>query len=80
MKDSNIKEKVNKLLRELSGIESVNISDNLQDDLGLDSLSLVALLLELEDAFDIILNEVDMNPLDLITVEDVIYLAEKYHE
>lgn len=75
-----IKEKVYEILKNLSCMETVQDSDRLQDDLILDSLAMVTLLLEIEDVFNIELNESDMNPFDLITVEDVIHLAEKYGE
>ena len=66
------------ILKELSGKEKINKSDNLKTDVGLDSLNMVLLLTEIEDAFLIELNESDMNPLELITVTDVINLVEKY--
>ena len=70
--------KIIELLRELSGQEEIKSSDNLQDDVSLDSLGMVTLLLEVEDAFNITLDESDMNPLDLETVNDVINLVRKY--
>ena len=39
---------------------------------------MVTLLIMIEDTFNIILDEADMNPFDLITVEQVIKLVEKY--
>lgn len=39
---------------------------------------MVTLLVELEDALGIELDESDMNPFDLTTAEDVIALAERY--
>lgn len=47
-------------------------------DLQLDSLRLVMLLVTLEDTFAIELDESDMDPFALVTVQDVIDLAEKY--
>ena len=44
----------------------------------MDSLRLVTLLVTLEDTFGIRLDEADMDPFRLKTVEDVIDLAEKY--
>ena len=71
-------EKVIDILKELSGQEEIKQTDNIQTDLALDSLSLVTLLLEIEDAFLIQLDESDMNPYDLITVADVIDLVGRY--
>ena len=49
-------------------------------ELSFDSLMMVTLLLELEECFDIELDESDMNPFALETVEQVILLMEKYAE
>lgn len=73
-----MREKVIQILFELSGKEVIENSNSLMDDLGLDSLLMVTLLIEIEDAFNIELDESDMNPFDLITVNDVIELVEKY--
>lgn len=73
-----IKEKVKEILFELSGEEVVDLQTELQNDLSLDSLLMVTLLMELEEAFSIELDESDMNPFDLITVQDVVNLVEKY--
>lgn len=73
-----IKEKVKEILFELSGEEVVDLQTKLQNDLSLDSLLMVTLLMELEEAFSVELDESDMNPFDLITVQDVVNLVEKY--
>lgn len=73
-----IKEKVKEILFELSGEEVEDLQTELQNDLSLDSLLMVTLLMELEEAFSIELDESDMNPFDLLTVQDVVKLAEKY--
>ena len=74
----NITEKVIGIIKELSGKEEVNLSDNLQEDVALDSLAMVTLLVEIEEEFDIELDESDMNPFDLNTVEDTVNLVNKY--
>ncbi len=74
----NIEEKVKGILCELSGEETVENTDHLQGDLALDSLMMVTMLVELEDAFDIQLDEADMNPFDLKDVRAVVNLVEKY--
>lgn len=71
-------EKISEILCELSGIKEIKPEDNLKEDLALDSLSMVTLLLEIEEIFEIELNESDMNPFDLNTVEDAVKLVEKY--
>lgn len=74
----NVEEKVKEILCELCDEESVKNDSFLQDDLGLDSLLMVTMLVELEDAFDIELDESDMNPFDLNTVQNVIDMVAKY--
>lgn len=69
---------VSEILSELSGVENIYAEQDLQLDLGLDSLQLVTLLIMLEENFQITLNESDMNPFDLINVNNVINLVEKY--
>ena len=71
-------EKISKILSELSGIKDIKPEDDLKEDLALDSLSMVTLLLEIEETFEIELDESDMNPFDLNTVEDAVKLTEKY--
>lgn len=73
-----IEEKVKGILSELSGVETIVNDATLQGDLALDSLLMVTLLIEIEEAFGIVLDESDMNPFDLTTVQDVIHMVEKY--
>lgn len=73
-------EKISEILCELSGIKEIKPEDNLKEDLALDSLSMVTLLLEIEETFEIELDESDMNPFDLNTVEDAVKLVEKYRD
>ena len=74
----NIEEKVKEILSELSGEEAVANQTTLQGNLALDSLLMVTLLVELEESFEIGLDESDMNPFDLTTVQDVIDMVAKY--
>lgn len=53
-------------------------SQLLLNDLSLDSLCMIMLLVMIEDAFDFELEESDMNPFALISVQDVIDLVAKY--
>lgn len=68
------------ILEALSGQTITTNDTSLQQDLGLDSLQLVTLLLDLEESFGIELNESDMNPFELQTVTDVINLINRYCE
>lgn len=74
----NIEERVKGILFELSGEENIDNEAMLQDDLLLDSLSMVTLLIEIEDAFEIQLDDSDMNPFDLNMVQDVIDMVSRY--
>ncbi len=74
----NIEEKVKDILFELSGEEINDLSVSLADDLALDSLSMVTLLLEIEEVFVIELLEQDMNSYDLVTGFDIVSLVERY--
>ena len=73
-----IKDRVIELLKSMSGLENIGDNDRLQEDIALDSLEMVLLLVELEDALGIELDESDMNPFDLSTVADIVRLAERY--
>lgn len=57
-------DQVSAILSELSGIESIAPEQELQADLGLDSLRLVTFLVMPEEGFWIVLDEVDRNPFD----------------
>ena len=74
----NIEEKVKGILCELSGEESIENDTSLQGDLALDSLMMVTMLVEIEEIFGIELDETDMNPFDLSTVQSVIDMVVKY--
>ena len=74
----NTEEKIREILFELSGMEITDNNASLQEDLALDSLAMVMLLIEIEEAFGIELDESDMNPFELNTVQDVIVLVSKY--
>lgn len=70
--------KVIELLREI-GLAQIDHKDlTLIEDLGFDSLKLVMLLVMIEENFGIELDESDMDPYMLLTVEDVIRLVFKY--
>ena len=74
----NVEEKVKDILFKLSGEKYIENDSYLQDDLLLDSLMMVTMLIEIEDAFGIELDETDMNPFDFSTVQNVIDMVTKY--
>lgn len=76
-----IKDKVFEILEDMCTESISDTSTTLLGDLSLNSLNMVMLLVMVEDTFEIELDESDMNPFALITVEDIITLVAKYkHE
>ena len=73
-----IKEQTVQILEELCTEKITDTSLQLLQDLALDSLCMVMLLVMVEDVFEIELDESDMNPFALVTVDDVISLVAKY--
>ncbi len=71
-------QKVIALLEELSGVEGIYPAQDLALHLAMDSLAMVSMLINIEDAFQIELDESDMDPFFLITVQDVINLVARY--
>jgi len=70
--------KIKEILSEIIGSDDIKTEYDLQNDMGLDSIQMVTLLVMIEEAFEIILDESDMNPFDLKSVADVLALVEKY--
>ena len=70
--------KIKSILSELSGEKRIKNSARLQGDLALDSLSMVTLLIEIEEQLGIELDEKDMNPFELTDVQSVIDMVKKY--
>ena len=66
------------LLTDLCGSEIIDTSQSLIGDLSFDSLRMVTLLIMLEDTFGFELDQSDMNPFLLITVNDVLNLVKRY--
>lgn len=73
-----IKDRVIEILGELCAENVTDVSTHLINDLSMDSLRMVMLLVMLEESFEIELDESDMNPFALVTVEDIIGLVSKY--
>ena len=73
-------DKIIEILKELSGLDEIRLEANLKSDLALDSFSMVALLIAIENAFQIELDESDLNPYQLITVQDTVDLVKKYQD
>lgn len=71
-------DKVATILNELCETENIYPEQELTRDLALDSLQMVTLLIMVEDNFNIVLDEADMNPFALNTVMKIVELVEKY--
>lgn len=74
------KEIVDSLIVEKRFSETITSEMSLENDLGFDSLSLVELIVSLEDRFNIEINESDLNPSTLKTVGNIYSLVAKYTE
>lgn len=74
----NIEHKIKEILCNLSGEKKIESNFYLQGELAMDSLMMVTMLVEIEDAFSIELDESDMNPFELETVQNVIDMVVKY--
>lgn len=75
-----MKEKVNEILKEKSFCDEIISDLKLREDLGLDSLNMVELMVEIEDKFNIEIEESDLDPAELQTVGQIYALLEKYTE
>ena len=73
-----LEDKVISLINTLGRFEVREPSNSLEMDLGFDSLGLIILLTMIEETFQIELDESDMNPFELRTVQNVIDLVAKY--
>ncbi len=63
-------DKVETIIKEQYGVENVDMSTVIREDLGADSIGLIELVMALEDEFDI---EIDDSQLDkIITVGDIV--------
>ena len=73
-----MKEKTYKLIADIADEDIQGGGQRLKEDLGLASLGLVTLLIEIEDDFDIVINESDLDPTSLVTVGDIVELVGRY--
>lgn len=66
------------IIKRSSMADEVLSNMKIKEDLGIDSLRIVELIVEIEETLDIEFEESDLDPSRLITVEDLISLVEKY--
>jgi len=73
-----MKDKVNSLLMGKSFLDEIHDEQRLKEDLGFDSLSMVELIVELEDILGVEMLMEDLDPSNFNTVADIYSLMEKY--
>ena len=69
---------VEQVISETVGGDSITAELELKTDIGLDSLSLVAVIVGLEEKFGIEFDESDLDPSKIIRVQDLVELVGKY--
>ena len=74
------KEMIHSILTEKKFTDVITPDMSLSEDLGFDSLSLVELIVDLEDRFDIEIDESDLDPGHIKTVGQIYSLVDKYLE
>ncbi len=77
---NSMKEMINSILAEKKFSDVITPDMSLSEDLGFDSLSLVELIVDLEDRFDIEIDESDLDPGHIKTVGQIYSLVDKYLE
>jgi len=55
----------------------IKVSDNLQNDLGADSLDMIELMMAMEDKFDLEIQENEWSK-EIVTVNDILDLVNRY--
>ena len=80
MKKTDIFDKISKCIEEISLCSKEEIKEEcrLKEDLGLDSLSLVAIIVGLEEKFQIQFDDSDLDPGTITDVKSLNMLVEKY--
>ena len=71
-----MEEKLIKIASNILGYD-IDINDNLKES-GMDSLSIVTLIVDIEEEFNITFNDSDLEPSNLTTLNDIKKVMEKY--
>ena len=71
--------RIKKCIADREGI-GIDLNENarLKEDVGLDSLSLAAVIVELEEEFSIIFDESDLEPANIKTVNDLFEMVRRH--
>lgn len=70
--------RIYKILAAISGMDDITPEQGLVTDIGLNSLRMVEVVIAIEDEFDILFQQSDMNFYKLKNVRDLISLVESY--
>lgn len=73
----NIFDGIKEVIEEINGCNDIGLESDLKVDLGLDSLSLVSVIVELENKFNIAFDDSDLDPGVILKVQDLVSLVEK---
>ena len=73
-----VEEKIKNELSQKCYIDDIQDNSRLREDLMLDSLSVVELIIKLEEIFEIELDVGDLSPAGLLIVSDIIAMIMKY--
>ena len=76
MTEKEIAEKIAKIAYDAVGAE-LNEEENLKES-GIDSLSLVAVIVAIEEAFGVAFSDDDLDPANLITLDDLVRITRQY--
>lgn len=77
MKTTDIFYRIKNVIKEITGCDRIDKTDRLKEELGLDSLSLVVVILALENEFTVTFASSNLSPDEILTVDDLINLVEK---
>ena len=72
-----MKDDVYAIIKGLCGIEDINVEMSLQFDLGFDSLMLITALVEMEEKLNYQFDISELEPSEIQTVGDLMWLATK---
>lgn len=74
-----MEQEIMKILAAMSLLDEGEITENdMLTDIGIDSLKIVEVIMEIEDHFNITFDDSDLDPEALATVKNVIDLVKKY--
>lgn len=78
MDTSSVFDKTAEIIYETSGASGFTAEASLKEDCGLDSLSLVTVIIKLEQAYGIRFRDSDLEPSAITYVDDLVKLTEGY--